>query len=42
MFWGALSDNHLLAVLVGIGVIWLLTAANVLGARETGQVQLAT
>lgn len=42
VFWGELGSNNLLAALVGIGVIWLLTAVNVMGTRETGAVQVAT
>lgn len=42
VFWGELETNNLLAALVGIGVIWLLTAVNVMGTRESGAVQVAT
>jgi len=42
VFWGNLNDHNLLAALVGIGVIWFLTAVNSLGVREGGQVQLVT
>jgi APA family basic amino acid/polyamine antiporter len=42
VFWGELGTNNLLAALVGIGVIWLLTAVNVIGTRESGAVQVAT
>lgn len=42
VFWGDLETNNLLAALVGIGVIWLLTAVNVMGTRESGAVQVAT
>jgi len=42
VFWPNLGTNNLLAALVGIGVIWLLTAVNVMGTRETGAVQVAT
>lgn len=42
VFWPALGDHNLLAALVGIAAIWLLTLANILGAREGGAVQVAT
>ncbi|HEU5062230.1 MAG TPA: amino acid permease [Solirubrobacterales bacterium] len=42
VFWGDLETSNLLAALVGIGVIWLLTAVNVMGTRESGAVQLVT
>jgi APA family basic amino acid/polyamine antiporter len=42
VFWGDLETNNLLAALVGIGVIWLLTAVNALGTRESGAVQVVT
>jgi APA family basic amino acid/polyamine antiporter len=42
VFWPNLESNNLLAALVGIGVIWLLTAVNVLGVREGAWVQAVT
>lgn len=42
VFWPALADHNLLAALVGIGVIWLLTAVNALGVREGAQIQVVT
>lgn len=42
VFWPQLGSDNLLAALVGIGVIWLLTAVNVMGTRESGAVQLVT
>ncbi len=42
VFWPEVGDNNLLGALVGIGLIWLLTFTNILGAREGGIVQLAT
>jgi APA family basic amino acid/polyamine antiporter len=42
VFWPALGDHRMLATLVGIGVIWLLTFTNILGAREGGRVQVIT
>jgi basic amino acid/polyamine antiporter, APA family len=42
VFWHRLATDSVLAALVGIGVIWLLTFTNVLGAREGGLVQVVT
>ena len=42
VFWPELGTNNLLAALVGIAVVWLLTAVNVLGVRQGGMVQLVT
>jgi APA family basic amino acid/polyamine antiporter len=42
VFWGELGDNNLLAALMGIAVIWFITAINILGARETGITQVVT
>lgn len=42
VFWPQLADHSLLAALVAVGTIWLLTLANVIGARAGGGVQLAT
>jgi APA family basic amino acid/polyamine antiporter len=42
VFWGQLNDHRLLAAVVGIAVIWLLTAVNLLGIREGGIVQVVT
>ncbi|WP_205697081.1 amino acid permease [Conexibacter sp. SYSU D00693] len=42
VFWPALGDDQLLAALVGIAVIWLVTAINVLGTKPSGQVQVVT
>src|SRR4249920_667177 len=42
VFWPAVLDNNLLASAVAIGVIWLLTAVNILGVRQTGMVQVVT
>jgi APA family basic amino acid/polyamine antiporter len=41
-FWGGLNDNRFLAALLAIALIWVLTAVNVVGARETGWVQVVT
>jgi APA family basic amino acid/polyamine antiporter len=42
VFWPAAGTDKLLGALVGIALIWLLTATNILGAREGGAVQLVT
>jgi APA family basic amino acid/polyamine antiporter len=42
VFWGDLGTNNLLGALVAVGLVWLLTAINVLGVRESGWVQLVT
>jgi len=42
VFWPAAGTDKLLGALVGIALIWLLTATNILGAREGGAVQLIT
>jgi len=42
VFWGDLGSNNLLAAVAAVTLIWLLTAVNVLGARESGWVQLVT
>jgi basic amino acid/polyamine antiporter, APA family len=42
VFWPQVGDHALLGALVGIGLIWLLTAANILGVRESGRIQVVT
>ncbi len=42
VFWPALNSHALLAALVGIAVIWFLTAVNSLGVRQGAQVQVVT
>jgi len=42
VFWPQVGDNNLLGALVGIGLIWLLTFANILGVRESGRIQVIT
>jgi amino acid transporter len=42
VFWPAAGDDKLLGALAGIALIWLLTFTNILGARESGFVQLIT
>ena len=42
VFWPEVGDSQLLGAFAGIALIWLLTATNILGARESGTVQLVT
>ena len=42
VYWGKVESSSLTAMLVAVGLIWLLTLVNVLGARESGWVQLVT
>jgi basic amino acid/polyamine antiporter, APA family len=42
VFWPQVGDHALLGALVGIGLIWLLTFANILGVRESGRIQVVT
>jgi basic amino acid/polyamine antiporter, APA family len=42
VFWPALATDHLLAALVGIAVIWFLTAVNSMGVKQGAQVQVVT
>src|SRR3712207_5230725 len=42
VLWPGVGTHDLLGALVGIALIWLLTATNILGARESGRVQLVT
>jgi APA family basic amino acid/polyamine antiporter len=42
VFWGDLGTNGVLGAGVAIGVIWLLTLANIAGAREGGMIQVVT
>jgi APA family basic amino acid/polyamine antiporter len=42
VFWPEVGDSNLLGALVGIALIWLLTATNILGVREGALVQLVT
>ncbi|MES9602949.1 MULTISPECIES: amino acid permease [Actinomadura] len=41
-FWHALATERALAAVVGIAVIWLLTAVNAYGVRQGGAVQVVT
>jgi APA family basic amino acid/polyamine antiporter len=42
VFWARLATDNVLAFAVGLGIIWLLTAVNVAGVRESGLVQVIT
>lgn len=42
VFWPAVGTNNLLGALIGIGLIWLLTAVNIIGVREGAMVQMVT
>ncbi len=42
VFWSSLIRNHLLAATVAAALIWALTLINILGARESGWVQVVT
>ena len=42
VYWDRVNTSNLTAILVAVGLIWLLTLVNVLGTRETGWVQLVT
>ncbi len=42
VFWPAVGTHQLLGALAAIALIWLLTFVNVLGARESGAVQVVT
>ncbi len=42
VFVPVLATDHLISVLVGLGVIWLLTWVNTRGVREAGRMQLIT
>jgi APA family basic amino acid/polyamine antiporter len=41
-FWGRLGDSNLLAGAVALAAIWLLTAVNAAGIRQSGAVQVVT
>ena len=42
VFWPSLGTNNALAFGLGLSVIWVLTLVNIMGARESGVMQLAT
>ena len=42
VLWPAVAEHQLLGAMTGVGLVWLLTATNLLGARQSGRVQLVT
>jgi APA family basic amino acid/polyamine antiporter len=42
VLWPQVSERQLLGALTGVALVWLLTATNILGARQSGQVRLVT
>ena len=42
VFWDGLATNNVAAAALAIGIVWLLTFVNILGARQGGIVQVAT
>jgi APA family basic amino acid/polyamine antiporter len=42
VLWPQVADDQLLGALAGVALVWLLTATNILGARQSGQVQVVT
>jgi APA family basic amino acid/polyamine antiporter len=42
VFWPQVGTSNALGAIVAVGVIWLVTAINVLGVRESGRVQVVT
>jgi hypothetical protein len=42
VFWPHLDSDNLLAALVGIAIIWFLTAVNSIGVKQGAQVQLVS
>ncbi|MDP9233518.1 MAG: amino acid permease [Actinomycetota bacterium] len=42
LFWPTVLSNHLVASLVAIGIIWVVTAINITGVRQTGIAQVVT
>jgi APA family basic amino acid/polyamine antiporter len=42
VFWAELNESRLLAALVGVGVVWFVTAINLLGIRQGAAVQMVT
>lgn len=41
-FWSGLTDSPVLSAVVAMAAVWLLTAVNAVGVRESGWVQLLT
>jgi basic amino acid/polyamine antiporter, APA family len=42
VLWPQVAKHQLLGALTGVALVWLLTATNILGARQSGQVQVVT
>jgi APA family basic amino acid/polyamine antiporter len=42
VFWGTARTTNWVAALIAVAAIWLFTAVNILGSRETGIAQLVT
>ncbi len=42
VFWPRLGTDNVLAFALGLSVIWVLTLVNIMGARESGVMQLVT
>jgi APA family basic amino acid/polyamine antiporter len=42
VLWPQVSEHQLLGALTGVALVWLLTGTNILGARQSGQVQVVT
>src|ERR671916_1007973 len=42
VLWPQVSEHQLLGALTGVALVWLLTVTNILGARQTGRVQVVT
>src|ERR687893_786193 len=42
VLWPQVAEHQLLGALIGVGLVWLLTATNLLGARQSGRIQLVS
>ena len=42
VFWGTARTTNWVAALIAVGAVWLFTAINIVGARETGVAQVLT
>jgi APA family basic amino acid/polyamine antiporter len=42
VLWPQVAEHQLLGALTGVALVWLLTVTNILGARQSGQVQVVT
>jgi len=41
-YWGTVRHNNVVAALAAVGAIWVCTAVNILGVRQSGVVQVVT